>query len=153
MSQNLTPMKELGFSSDNDLGMPPEVQFSGADLFSGTGDLPTPDPQVVRLMVRRGQWVFMIVFVCSTVLMPLTLFGVGSFVLWFTGSPLCGSIGHLVIEGDECGDQITWEFWLGLVCIFLVFAFMSLEVSQLFLRAPNARKMREDRRMKAQKEG
>lgn len=118
--------------------------FKGAAMYDENADMPTPDdPEMVDLMVRRGQRVFLLIFVLAVVLMPLGILGIGYASLQYSGSPICGRFAEReVLDGGECGENLSWEFFIGVGCLGLVFALMCCFVPSLFLAAPRCVRFR-----------
>mgnify|MGYP006963453118 CR=1 FL=1 len=123
--------------SNLELGME-GMFFDGMKMYDENADLPTPDdPEVVDIMVKRGQHVFLIIFVLAVVVMPLGILGFGYASLKYSNSPICGTFAEReVLKDGECGENFSWEFFVGIGCLSLVFAIMLYLVPKLFLAAP-----------------
>lgn len=140
--QNLTPVRAWGHNAENKLNM--EGCFFKINDLDSRIDLPTPkDPEVIRAMVRKGQFVFLMAFFIASLLLPVGILLGGTMVLWLTDIPICGSVGHLEYLGDSiCGSDISWEFWLGVSCLFLAFSFFLISIPHLFVKFPKTRQER-----------
>ena len=113
--------------------------FRQSDIADPLVPLPQPtDPAVVRQMVKRGRLVFTLIFVLSVLVMPAAILGIGLAVLWLTGTPVCGELGQFPYLGrsaegqHRCGTHPSWEFYLGVTCLGIVFVVMVSMIPHLF---------------------